>query len=237
MKVLLSSLLQQSKTPMVKGNLFYGETYAQGLKRLMDIASALILLAFFSPICLVVTLLIKLDSSGPVFADTPKRVGRNNSLFKMFKFRSMVENAHAMLREDPKFKELYEEYKRSSYKLKNDPRITRVGSFIRRHSLDELPQLLNVLRGEMSLVGPRAYYPDEITEQLKKYPVAKEYLKTVIKVKPGITGFWQVYGRSEVHFDKRIKMDAEYVKNISLWYDIKIVLRTPWAMISGKGAV
>ncbi|MFA6005500.1 MAG: sugar transferase [Patescibacteria group bacterium] len=222
---------------MSKGNLFYGEMYAKTLKRFIDIISSLSLLIVFSPICFVVAVLIKLDSKGPVFADTPKRVGKRNTLFKMFKFRSMIENAHTMLREDPKFKQLFEEYKRSSYKLKNDPRITRIGSFIRKHSLDELPQLFNVFRGEMSLVGPRAYYPDEIVEQLKKYPVAKQYLQTVIEVKPGITGFWQVYGRSEVNFDKRIKMDAEYVKNISLWYDIKIILRTPWAMISGKGAV
>ena len=89
----------------------------------------------------------------------------------------------------------------------------------------------------MSLVGPRAYYPDEIKEQLKKHPIAKNYLDTALQVKPGITGFWQVYGRSEVHFDKRIKMDAEYVKNISLWYDIKIIIKTPYAMVSGKGAI
>jgi undecaprenyl-phosphate galactose phosphotransferase len=118
-----------------------------------------------------------------------------------------------------------------------DPRVTRIGRFIRKYSLDEVPQFINVLCGDMSLVGPRAYYQDEIKEQLKKFPTAKEYLNTVLKVKPGITGFWQVYGRSQVHFDKRIQMDAEYVKKISLWYDIKIILKTPWAMISGKGAV
>ena len=150
---------------MPKGNIFYGEVYAKTLKRLIDIFLSLTLLIFFSPIAAVITALIKFDSKGPVFADTPKRVGRKNSLFKMFKFRSMVENAHIMLREDPKFKQLYEEYKRSSYKLKDDPRITRVGSFIRKHSLDELPQLINVLQGEMSMVGPRAYYPDEITNR------------------------------------------------------------------------
>ncbi|OGK66627.1 hypothetical protein A2209_00035 [Candidatus Roizmanbacteria bacterium RIFOXYA1_FULL_41_12] len=222
---------------MPKGNLFYGEIYARTTKRVMDLILGIILTLVFLPICLIIAILIKLDSSGPVFADTPSRVGRHGKKFKMFKFRSMIRNAHQMLREDPKFKELYQEYKRSSYKLYHDPRVTRFGKFIRKYSLDEVPQFLNMLRGDMSLVGPRAYYPDEIKEQLKKHPIAKNYLDTALQVKPGITGFWQVYGRSEVHFDKRIKMDAEYVKNISLWYDIKIIIKTPYAMVSGKGAI
>ncbi len=222
---------------MPKGNLVYGEIYVKTTKRVLDIILALILLILFFPISLLVAILIVLDSSGPVFADTPERVGQNNKLFKMLKFRSMIKRAHQLLRENPRYRKLYEEYREGSYKLKNDPRITRVGAFIRKHSLDEVPQLLNVLKGDMSLVGPRAYYPDEIEEQLVKYPEAKKYLTTVLSVKPGITGYWQVYGRSEVHFNKRIKMDADYVKNISLWYDIKIILKTPWAMISGKGAV
>ncbi len=222
---------------MPRGNLLYGEVYSIYTKRIIDIVSSFFLLLFFSPISILVVLFIKLDSEGPVFADIPERVGKNGIPFKMFKFRSMIQNAHELLRTDPRLKKLYEEYKRSSYKLNNDPRVTRVGVFIRKHSLDEVPQLLNVFLGEMSLVGPRAYYTDEVEEQLKKFPEARHYLKTVLKTKPGITGFWQVYGRSEVHFDKRIKMDAEYVQKISLWYDIKIIFRTPWAMVSGKGAV
>lgn len=222
---------------MPRGNLFYGEIYANTSKRIVDILLGSLLSLFFLPVCVIVALLIKLDSSGPIFADTPSRVGKNGRKFKMFKFRSMIKNAHQMLREDPKFKALYQEYKKSSYKLYNDPRVTKFGKFIRKYSLDEVPQFLNVIRGDMSLVGPRAYYPDEIKDQLKKHPKAKQFLDTAIKVKPGITGFWQVYGRSEVHFDKRIKMDAEYVKNISLWYDILIIIKTPYAMISGKGAV
>jgi len=222
---------------MPRGNLFYGEIYANISKRVVDVLMGILLALFFLPICLVVALIIKLDSPGPIFADTPSRVGKNGRKFKMFKFRSMIKNAHQLLRQDPKFKQLYQEYKRSSYKLYNDPRVTNFGKFIRKYSLDEVPQFLNVIKGDMSLVGPRAYYPDEIRDQLKKHPSAKQSLDTAIKVKPGITGFWQVYGRSEVHFDKRIKMDAEYVKNISLWYDIKIIIKTPYAMISGKGAV
>jgi len=222
---------------MPKGNLFYGQIYASTTKRALDLILGSLLFLLFLPVSLVVIILIKLDSSGPVFADTPARVGKDGKKFKMFKFRSMVKNAHQLLRTDPQFKQLYQEYKKSSYKLYNDPRITRVGKFIRKYSLDEVPQFINVICGNMSLVGPRAYYPDEIREQLKKHYQAKQYLDIAIKVKPGITGYWQVYGRSEVHFDKRIKMDAEYVKKISLWYDIKIIMKTPYAMLSGKGAV
>jgi exopolysaccharide production protein ExoY len=149
----------------------------------------------------------------------------------------MIEKAHELLRSDPKLKSLYAKYKQNSYKLKKDPRITSVGHFIRKHSIDEIPQLFNVLKGDMSLVGPRAYYPDELVEQQKKYPNTKELVSIVLSVKPGITGAWQVSGRSEVNFDKRIQMDAQYVKRKSIIYDIIIILKTPWAMISGQGAM
>ena len=149
----------------------------------------------------------------------------------------MIVNAHTKLRSDPKLAKLYSEYKRNSYKLKEDPRVTRVGRFIRKHSIDEIPQLVNVLRGEMSLVGPRPYYPDELIEQQRKYPHTKDLVKVVLSAKPGITGYWQVSGRSEVNFDKRIKMDADYVKKRSVFFDLSILLKSPWAMISGKGAV
>lgn len=211
--------------------------YYEALKRLMDISSSIILIIMFSPIILAVAIAIKMDSKGPVMADTPERVGKNGSLFKMYKFRSMVENAHEMLRHNPKYKELYKDYKKGSYKLKDDPRITGVGHFIRKHSLDEVPQFFNILKGEMSLVGPRAYYPDELREQQARYPKTKESVKIVLSVRPGVTGFWQVSGRSEINFDKRIEMDAEYVKKRSIMYDIMIILKTPGAMISGKGAL
>lgn len=216
----------------VKKSTFYETT-----KRFMDIVFSLILITIFSPVVLVASLAIKLDSRGPVLADTPERVGKNGKLFKMFKFRSMIQNAHEILRENPKFTKFYEEYRKGSYKLKDDPRITSVGHFIRHFSLDEVPQLINVLRGEMSLVGPRAYYPDELRNQQRKYPHTKEAVKIVLSVKPGITGYWQVSGRSEINFDKRIKMDADYVHKRSIIYDIGIILKTPWAMLSGKGAL
>ncbi len=209
----------------------------ESVKRAMDIISALILIVFFSPVMFFVAIAIKLDSKGPVLADTPERVGRNGTLFKMHKFRSMIENAHEILRENPKFTKLYATYRHDSYKLKDDPRITRTGHFIRKHSLDEIPQFFNILRGEMSLVGPRAYYPDELRDQQKKYPMTREAVKVVLSVKPGLTGYWQVSGRSEVNFDKRIQMDAQYVKKRSILYDLWIILKTPWAMISGKGAL
>ena len=216
----------------VKKSMFYEIT-----KRMLDIFFAVVLMTVFSPIVLLASIAIKLNSKGPVLADTPERVGKNGKLFKMYKFRSMIQNAHEILRENPKFSKFYEEYRKGSYKLKDDPRITGVGHFIRKHSLDEVPQLMNVLRGEMSLVGPRAYYPDELRNQQRKYPHTRDAVKIVLSVKPGITGYWQVSGRSEINFDKRIKMDAAYVKKRSIFYDLWIILKTPWAMLSGKGAL
>lgn len=215
----------------------YAHAYQGIPKRIIDIVSAIFLLLFFLPIILIFALLIKIESAGPILADVPERTGGKEKKFKMYKFRSMIVNAHMLLRTDPRFGALYDEYKRSSYKLKKDPRITKVGKFIRKHSIDEIPQLINVLKGEMSLVGPRAYYPDELANQQKKYPHTKNLVKKVLSVKPGITGLWQVTGRSEINFDKRIAIDAKYVDNISLWEDLKIIFMTPIIMITGKGAV
>lgn len=216
----------------IKKSVFYETT-----KRLLDILGALILGIIFLPVCSLTALVIKITSPGLILADTPMRVGKGGKLFKMYKFRSMITNAHRLLRTDPKFRSLYEKYKRNSYKLKDDPRITPVGRFIRHHSIDEIPQLINVLKGEMSLVGPRAYYPDELKEQQEKYPYTKEDVEVVLAIRPGITGAWQVSGRSEINFDKRIRMDAEYVKKRSILYDLWIIFKTPWAMITGKGAM
>lgn len=207
------------------------------LKRLIDFFGSIILLVFFFPIILITAILIKLTSPGPVFADTPKRVGKNGKPFYPYKFRSMIINAHLLLRTDPRFKKIYKEYKSSGYKLHDDPRITSIGRFIRKHSIDEIPQLFNVLRGEMSIVGPRPYYSDELEEQFKKFPNKRNLLKDVLSVKPGITGYWQVSGRSSVDFDKRIEMDAKYSKERSIIFDLKILLKSPWAMISGKNTV
>lgn len=219
----------------------YTEVKKSGLyefiKRLMDIVFSLILLIIFSPLILIVSIAIKLNTKGPILADTPERVGKEGKLFKMYKFRSMIQNAHSILRNNPKYSKLFYEYKKGSYKLKDDPRITRVGHFLRKHSIDEVPQFINILKGDMSLVGPRAYYPDELVEQQKKYPNTKTAVKIVLSIKPGVTGYWQVSGRSEINFDKRIKMDETYVRKRSIIYDLWIILKTPWAMISGKGAL
>lgn len=207
------------------------------LKRILDLVLSIILLISFFPIVIISVIAIKLDSPGPFLADTPSRVGRNGKLFRMFKFRSMVKNAHEVLVNDPEFRKLYKAYKKGGYKLKYDPRITRVGMFIRKYSIDEIPQFINVIKGDMSIVGPRAYYADELREQQKQYPYTKEAVKIVLSVKPGITGVWQVSGRSEINFDKRIQLDAEYAKRRSIFYDLRIIFKTPFAMLSGKGAM
>lgn len=185
---------------------------------------------------LVTAIAIKLDSEGPVFADIPDRVGLNGKKFRLYKFRSMIPNAQKILMTDPRLKKLYEEYKNSNHKLKNDPRITRVGAFIRKHSIDEFPQLINVLLGNMSLIGPRPYHDFELADQKKAYPHLVGKIDKMLTVKPGITGQWQVSGRSEVDFDKRIELDADYAEKKSLWCDIVILFKTPWVVLTGKGA-
>lgn len=204
------------------------------LKRLTDAAGSVAGLIILSPLLLLVALAIKLDSPGPVMADTPMRAGKNGKLFKIYKFRSMVQNAHELLEKNPK---LLEQYKKNSYKIFNDPRVTKVGRFIRKYSIDEFPQFFNILKGEMSLVGPRAYYPYELEEQQRNYPQSRKYVKVILSGKPGLTGIWQVTGRSEINFDKRVMMDAKYVKRRSIFYDFWLILKTVPAVISGRGAV
>lgn len=207
------------------------------LKRVLDIIISLTALIIFAPIFLIVGLIVKLDSPGPVFADVPPRVGKDGKLFKMFKFRSMVAGAHDLLHKDPKFKKLLEEYQQNSYKINEDPRVTKVGKFLRKTSLDELPQFINVLRGEMSFVGHRAYYDFELAEQQEKFPQSKEFVKIILSHKPGITGLWQVSGRSNINFDKRVEMDARYVQRRSILFDLWIIARTIPAVLSTRGAV
>lgn len=206
------------------------------LKRSIDISGSMagIIIAF--PIMVITAVAIKLDSPGPIFADTPMRVGKNGRLFKMYKFRSMVRGAYNLIKKNPT---LYRKYRQNSYKLviNEDPRITDVGRFIRRTSIDELPQLFNILEGNMSLVGPRAYFPDELEQQQKRYPQSREFVKIILSAKPGLTGLWQVSGRSEINFDKRVEMDSEYVQRRSILYDLWIILKTIPAVIFARGAV
>lgn len=211
-------------------------------KRIIDVVGASFLLILFSPVMLVSGIAIKFTSKGPALVEKEnehmRRLGKNAKLFRLYKFRSMMYQADVLEKTDPRFKSVYEEKRKGgAYKPKNDPRITKVGKFIRKHSIDEMPQLINVLRGEMSLVGPRAYLPDELELQQKKYPGTEKFVKEMLKVKPGITGYWQVTGRSNVNFDKRIEMDAYYARKKSLFFDLLIILKTPWAMVTGQGAV
>ncbi|OGD97027.1 hypothetical protein A3F02_02780 [Candidatus Curtissbacteria bacterium RIFCSPHIGHO2_12_FULL_38_9b] len=211
------------------------------LKRTIDILGSIFVLILFFPIMVIVALVIKLISPGPVLY-SPKRVGKNGKLFTMLKFRSMYMykingkwvHAEKYLETNRK---LMAAYKKGSYKLKKDPRITFLGKFLRKFSLDEVPQLINVLNGEMSLVGPRAYQFEELIHQQKVYPHTSKYVKIILSGRPGVTGPWQVSGRSFINFDKRVVMDAAYVKRRSILYDIWIIIKTPIAMISGIGAV
>lgn len=204
------------------------------LKRLLDIVGATVGLIIFFPVLLATSLAVKMSSKGPILAETPMRVGCHGELFKMYKFRSMVMGAHDLLQKNP---ELLKQYKKNSYKIQNDPRITSVGRFIRKYSIDEFPQFLNILKGEMSLVGPRAYYPFELEEQQKKYPKSRDFVKIILSSKPGLTGVWQVSGRSDINFDKRVEMDAQYVQRRSVFYDIYLILKTIPAVLIGRGAI
>lgn len=198
-------------------------------KRILDLLVATTLAVLFLPIWFVVPILIYFDSGWPVIF-RHRRVGQHGQEFYLYKFRSMVKDADEILHKQNK--ELLEQFKNSDWKIKNDPRITRLGKVLRSLTIDEFPQLYNVFKGEMSMVGPRAYLQKELTEQTNRYPETKPYLKSILSVKPGITGPWQTSGRNEVPFPVRAKMDAEYADNRSLIKDLSILLRTPRAMVS-----
>lgn len=194
------------------------------VKRLIDLTVSSLMILLFSPVGLVIAFLIKRDSPGPVFY-CQERVGKHGRRFIMYKFRSMIADAEKMQEE----LEPLDEMDGPAFKIKDDPRITRIGRFLRKTSLDELPQLYNVLRGDMSLVGPR---PPIFKEVLAYHPWQKKRLS----VKPGITCLWQVSGRNEIGFDEWMRLDIQYIENWSLTLDFKILLRTIPAVLSRKGA-
>lgn len=200
-------------------------------KRVLDIISAVSLIILGIPLWIIIPILIKLESSGPAIFSQP-RVGRKGKIFKILKFRSMVANADDLLWKALEYKELRNQFTKSDWKLENDPRVTKVGWILRRLSIDEFPQVFNILKGDMSIVGPRAYRPQEIEAQAKKYAHTEKWIEKALLVKPGITGLWQVSGRNDVPFDKRVQIDAEYAGRKSLLEDIKILLKTPRAMLS-----
>ena len=196
------------------------------IKRGVDFVAACIGLLVLSPVFIIVAILIRIDSKGPIiFGHT--RVGRNGQKFKVYKFRSMVVNAKEVF--DNFTKEQKEEFEKN-FKLDNDPRITKIGAILRKTSLDELPQLFNIIKGDMSIVGPRPI----VEKEIEKYG---EDFKKVFSVKSGLTGYWQANGRSDTTYEERVKMDLYYVNNRSLLLDIKIILKTFISVIKKKGAV
>lgn len=203
-------------------------------KRILDIVGSIFGIILFSPLMLAGAIWIKYVSpDGPILADIPMRVGKDRRLFRFFKLRSMIPNAHQWLLDRP---EMYQTYVKNDYKLDPDPRLIRGAKILRKSSIDEMPQFFNVLKGDMSLVGPRAYYSFEVDEQLKKFPHVKESMEHALSVKPGITGLWQVSGRSSLSFEERVALDAKYADTKSLLYDLLIIIKTPYVVLTGKGA-
>jgi UDP-galactose-lipid carrier transferase len=193
------------------------------LKRALDLSVASILILLLSPLCALLGLLVALEDGWPVFYR--RRVVGNDGEFDAYKFRTMRKDADAIMAANPVLKQEFER----NFKLKHDQRLTRVGRAIRKLSLDELPQLYNVLKGQMSLVGPRMISPEE----LEKYGSHKQLLFTV---KPGLTGYWQVNGRQSVGYDERVRMDLHYINNWSLAMDLKILFKTPYVVLKREGA-
>jgi exopolysaccharide biosynthesis polyprenyl glycosylphosphotransferase len=198
--------------------------YEDSLKRLLDVALAMFGLVATLPIWLGIVLAIKLDSPGPAIF-MQQRVGLHGRRFRFYKFRSMYVDAEQRLAEV----QAHNEIDGPVFKMRNDPRVSRVGAFLRRTSLDELPQLLNVLMGDMSLVGPRPPLPLEV-EKYRPSDLVR------LSVKPGLTCLWQIRGRSNVSFDKWMEYDREYVRNMSFWLDVQILVRTVWVVVSCRGA-
>ncbi|MDE5830396.1 MAG: sugar transferase [Clostridia bacterium] len=199
-------------------------------KRSIDVIASIIGLIILSVLSVIVFIANKIEGDhGPIFF-VQKRIGENGKLFRLYKFRTMVVDADKILmkklKEDKEFREKYLNYR----KVENDERITKIGRMLRKTSLDEFPQFINVLKGEMSLVGPRPYLNREKKDM-------GEYYRYIIKCKPGITGFWQVSGRNQNTFKERLKLDLEYYNNRGLWYDIKIIFKTVLSVFKKEGAM
>ena len=193
------------------------------LKRGLDLVGAGLLLLVTFPLCCVLAVLIRLHDGGAVIYE--RRVVGSDGEFSAYKFRTMRMDADQLLASDRHLRLTFER----NFKLENDPRVTRLGAFLRKYSLDELPQLLNVIRGKMSLVGPRMV----TAEELGKYGPYRDLL---LKVKPGITGYWQVNGRQKVSYEERVRMDVHYIRNWNLLLDLHILCKTPIKVIKGEGA-
>lgn len=197
----------------------------QGIKRISDIILSLLGIVLLSPVFLITSIVIRTDCKGPIIFGH-KRIGKDMKNIKIYKFRTMYENSAEI------FENFSEEQKQEYYinfKLDNDPRITKIGEFLRKTSLDELPQLFNILKGDMSIVGPRPI----VEKEIPKYGV---YARPVFSVIPGLTGYWQANGRSDTTYDERVQMDMYYINNRSLLLDIKIIFKTFFSVIKKDGA-
>ena len=195
------------------------------IKRIIDVIGALCGILLLSPVMIVVAIWIKLDSKGPVFFGH-KRLGMKGEFIKVYKFRTMLPNAEELLKKlTPKQKIEFEK----SFKLENDPRITKLGQFLRKSSLDELPQLLNILKGNMSIVGPRPI----VEREIDNYGI---YGDKLLSVKPGLTGNWQASGRSDTTYEERVQLDMNYIDYRSVWVDLKIIFKTFGAVVRKQGA-
>jgi lipopolysaccharide/colanic/teichoic acid biosynthesis glycosyltransferase len=221
--MLLDTSISKDARGIPKPDTAPGRRVEFAVKRCIDLAGASILLVILLPVFAVLAVLIVIDDGTPIFFR--RRVVGKNGEFDAFKFRSMRRDADEILRRDPVLRAEFEQ----NFKLKEDPRLTKSGAILRKHSLDELPQLFNVLLGQMSLVGPRMITAPE----LEKYGPFKELL---LSVRPGITGYWQVNGRQEVAYQERVAMDVHYIENWSLWLDLKILFLTPLKVLKREGA-
>lgn len=196
------------------------------IKRTADVVLSSLALIVLSPLFLIISILIKLESKGPVFFEH-KRIGKNGKEIKLLKFRSMVPNAEKLIEKfTPEQKKEFEE----NFKLENDPRVTKIGKFLRKTSLDELPQLINIIKGELSIIGPRPV----IESELEKYENNKDKF---LSITPGLTGYWAANGRSNTSYEQRMAMELYYVDNISWKLDVKIFFKTILSVLKKEGAV
>ncbi len=194
------------------------------VKRIFDVFCSLLALIVLSPLMLVTAIAVKSDGGNVIYSQT--RIGKNGKPFKMYKFRSMCPDADKRLDELLK----YNHYSSGpAFKMRDDPRVTKVGKFIRKYSIDELPQLVNIIKGDMSIVGPRPPLPREVEQY-------SDYQKQRLLITPGLTCYWQTYGRSDLSFDDWIKMDIKYIQNRSMMLDIELIIKTIFAVLFKRGA-
>ena len=201
-----------------------GFSFYEAIKRLIDIICSFVGILVLSPLFIIIAIIVKFTSKGPIFF-SQKRVGRNGKEFDMYKFRSMVVNAEELKEKLAAQNEM----SGPMFKMKDDPRVTKVGKFIRKTSIDELPQLWNILKGDMSLVGPRPSLPKEVAQ-------FEDWMYKRLEVKPGLTCYWQVSGRNNIDFEDWMKLDIRYVEERNLWIDIKLIFKTVGVLFGDKNA-